>query len=125
MMLCAMPMLTMSVMSRSDRDEHELPTFASCDLLDLCPNRLCKVFRRVAGFVRGFCTLSKLCADAGYAAGDINESFVDGHGLQVVRMCHEDRVELERELLVPIPQVRQRLLDHEKPHAPLKLIRDR
>ena len=98
-----MPMLTMSVVSRSERDEHERPTFASCDLLDLRPNRRRKVFRRVAGFARGFCTLSKLCADAGYAAGDVDESFVDGHSLQIVRVCHEDRVELQRELLISRP----------------------
>lgn len=31
---------------------------------------------------------------------DVDEGFVDRHGLQVVRVRHKDRVELERELLI-------------------------
>jgi hypothetical protein len=68
--------------------------------MDLCADHLGQL-ARVVDVVMVVERLS-VCLRRAYPAGDVDERLVDGHSLEIVRMRHEDGIELSGELLVPV-----------------------
>jgi hypothetical protein len=70
---------------------HLIITFAASSFSNLCPDGFSKIFR----WVDNVRILRRMCPQLSDSAGYIDEGFVNRDCLKVVRLAHQDGVELQ------------------------------